>query len=74
MLKLIKTIKISALILALISYLAFAICLYIAMFEFVYACYIGAVAFAILTIAMFFICKKFADYELDIEEEEGEEE
>ena len=72
--KLVKTVKMSALVLALASYFACATCLYIALFEFVYACYIGAVAFAILTVAMFIVCQKFAGYELDIEEEEENEE
>ena len=72
MLKLIKTIKISALVLALVSYSAFAVCLYLALFEFIRTCYIGAVAFAILTVALFFVCQKFANYETDAEEEEGE--
>lgn len=74
MLKLIKTVKISAFVLALASYSAFTTCLYFALFEFVYTCYIGAVAFAILTVVKFFICKKFAEYEMDMEEEEEGEE
>ena len=73
MLKLIKTVKISALVLAIASYVAFALCLYFALFEFVTACWYGALAFAVLCVAMFLTCNKFANYELDLEEEEEEE-
>lgn len=69
MLKLIKTVKISALVLALASYFAASICLYFALFENVGGCFVGAVAFAILTVVMFAVCQKFAGYELDTEEE-----
>lgn len=74
MLKLVKSVKISALVLAIASYVAFALCLYFALFEFVTACYYGALAFAVLCVAMFLTCNKFANYEIDLEEEEEEEE